>query len=78
MTCKDILKLSEGTHVVTINTERCLVVRLREGFTLTKRLPDQKLLIQRYSKRAQLLTEDRVDDIFSPNYEEDTHEDTDC
>lgn len=78
MTCKDILRLSEGAHAVTVNTERCLVVRLRDGFTLTMRLPDQKLLIQRCSERGQLLREDRVDDIFSPNNEEDAHEDTDC
>ena len=29
MTYKDILKLKEGAHVVTVNTERCLVVRLK-------------------------------------------------
>ena len=67
MTYKDILRLSEGAHAVTVNTERCLVVRLRDGFTLTTRLPDRKLL-----------REDRVDDIFSPNDKEDAQEDTDC
>ena len=35
MTYKDILKLKEGAHVVTVNTERCLVVRLREGIPLS-------------------------------------------
>ena len=32
MTYKDILRLSEGVHVVTVNTERCMVVRLRDGY----------------------------------------------
>lgn len=31
MTYKEILKLPEGAHVVDVNTERCMVVRLREG-----------------------------------------------
>ena len=71
MNYKDILRLSEGAHAVTVNTERCLVVRMRDGFTVTTRLPDRKLLIQRCSERGQLLREDRVDDVFSPNDEED-------
>ena len=65
MTFKEILKLKEGAHVVDVNTERCMVVRLREGFTLTTVLPGRKLLIQRYSERAHLLWEDRVDDVFA-------------
>ena len=42
MTYKDILKLKEGAHVVTVNTERCLVVRLREGYTLTTLIPGNR------------------------------------
>ena len=71
MTRKDILKLSEGTHVVTVNTERCMVVRLREGYTLTTVLPGAKMLIQRYSERGHLLWEDRIDNVFSPDYKEE-------
>ena len=78
MTNKDILNLSEGAHVVTINTERCLVVRLRDGHILATQLPERKLLIQRYSERVHLLREDRADDVFRPNSEEDAHEDIDC
>ena len=78
MTYKDILNLSEGAHVVTLNTVCCLVVRLRDGYTLATRLPERKLLIQRFSERGHLLREDRVDDVFRPNSEEDAHEDIDC
>ena len=28
----EILKLPEGIHIVTVNTERCMVVRLQEGY----------------------------------------------
>lgn len=55
MTYKEILKLPEGAHVVDVNTERCMVVRLREGYTLTTVLPGAKMLIQRYSERGHLL-----------------------
>ena len=48
MTYKEILKLREGAHVVSVNTETCMAVRLREGFTLTTILPERKLLIQCY------------------------------
>ena len=64
MTFKDILELDEGAHVVTVNTERCMVVRLREGFTLTTLIPGRKMLIQRFSERGHLLWEDRVDNVF--------------
>ena len=64
MTFKDILKLDEGAHFVTVNTERCMVVRLREGFTLTTLIPGRKMLIQRFSEREHLLWEDRVDNVF--------------
>lgn len=70
MTYKDILKLPEGAHVVTVNTERCIAVRLRDGYTLTTILPKTKMLIQRYSERGHLLWEDRVDDVFSSDYRE--------
>ncbi len=65
MTYKDILKLPEGAHLATVNTEKCMVVRLRDGFTLTTTLPGRKLLIQRYSEKANLLYEDTVDNIFA-------------
>ena len=47
MTYKEILKLPEGVHVVTVNNERCMGVRLHEGFTLTTVLPGAKSLVQR-------------------------------
>ncbi len=50
MTYKEILKLHEGAHLVTVNTEKCMVIRLRDGFTLTTVQPGRKLLIQRYSE----------------------------
>lgn len=65
MTYKDILKLPEGAHLATVNTEKCMVVRLRDGFTLATTLPGRKLLIQRYSEKANLLYEDTVDNIFA-------------
>ena len=65
MTYKEILKLPEGAHLATVNTETCMVIRLREGFTLTTALPGGKLLIQRYSEKANLLYEDTVDNIFA-------------
>ena len=33
MNYNEILKLPEGIHIVTVNTERCMVVRLQEGYT---------------------------------------------
>ena len=65
MTDKDILKLDEGAHVVTVNSERCMVVRLREGFTLTTVLPGKQMLIQRFSERGHLLWEDKLDNVFA-------------
>ena len=70
MNYKEILKLPEGAHVVAVNTERCMVVRLREGYTLTIVLPGAKMLIQRYSERGHLLWEDKLDNVFSPDYKE--------
>ena len=71
MTYKEILKLPEGAHLTTVNTEKCVVIRLREGYTLTTALPGEKLLIQRYSERANLLYEDTVDNIFAPANEKE-------
>ena len=65
MTYKEVLKLGEGAHVVTVNTERCMIVRLRDGYTLTTLLPEKKMLIQRYSERGHLLWEDKVQNVFS-------------
>ena len=88
MTCKDILKLSEGTHVVTVNTERCMVIRMRDGYTLTRFLPDRTMLIQLYNEKGHLLREDRLDSFFAAMEEttqdntqdeqEENHEDSDC
>lgn len=78
MTYKEILKLPEGAHVARINTERCMVVRLRDGYTLSTILPGAKMLIQRYSERGHLLWEDKVDNVFCPDYKEEHHEGTDC
>ena len=65
MSYKEILKLGEGAHVVTVNTERCMIVRLRDGYTLTTLLPEKKMMIQRYSERGHLLWEDKVQNVFS-------------
>ena len=65
MTYKEVLKLGEGAHVVTVNTERCMIVRLRDGYTLTTLLPEKKMMIQRYSERGHLLWEDKVQNVFS-------------
>lgn len=84
MTYKDILKLPEGAHAVTVNTERCMVVRLREGYTLTTFFHGRMMLIQRYSERGHLLWKDKVEDIFSAAEEterdrqEEHDENTDC
>jgi len=84
MTYKDLLKLSEGTHVVTVNTERCMVIRMRDGYTLTRFLPDRTMLIQLYSEKGHLLREDRLDNFFAATEEttqdeqEENHEDSDC
>lgn len=65
MTYTEILKLGEGAHVVTVNTERCMIVRLRDGYTLTMILPEKKMLIQRYSECGHLLWEYKVDNVFA-------------
>ena len=65
MTYKEILKLPEGAHVVAVNTERCMIVRLRDVYTLTTLLPEKKMMIQRYSERGHLLWEDKVQNVFS-------------
>ena len=65
MTYKEILKLPEGAHAVAVNTERCMIVRLRDGYTLTTLLPEKKMMIQRYSERGHLLWEDKVQNVFS-------------
>ncbi len=65
MTFKDILKFDEGAHTVMVNSERCMVVRLLEGFTLTTVLPGKQILIQRFSERGHLLWLDKVDNVFS-------------
>ena len=65
MTYEEILKLPKGTHLATVNTEKCMIIRLHEGFILATALPGKILLIQRYSEKANLLQEDIVDNIFA-------------
>ena len=74
----EILKLPEGIYIVTVNTERCMVVRLQEGYTLTTMLPDRMMLIQHYSEKGHLLAEERFENIFVADDKEDHHEGTDC
>lgn len=78
MNYNEILKLPEGIHIVTVNTERCMVVRLQEGFTLTTMFPDRMMLIQHYSEKGHLLAEQRFENIFAADAKEDQHEGTDC
>lgn len=78
MNYQEILKLPEGMHIVTVNTERCMVCRMHEGYTLTTMLPDRKMLIQHYSEKGQLLNESRIENIFAPKIrKEDKHEHSD-
>ena len=79
MTCKEILKLPEGTHVVTIDEVRCMAIRMQDGFTLTRFLPEKKMLIQRYDEQARLIREDTLDNPFAGiDEKEEKHENTDC
>ena len=78
MNYNEILKLPEGIHIVTVNTKRCMVVRLQEGYTLTTILPDRMMLIQHYSEKGHLLAEERFENIFAADDKEDHHEGTDC
>ena len=79
MTCKEILKLPEGTHVVTIDEVRCMAIRMLDGFTLTRFLPEKKMLIQRYDEQARLIREDTLDNPFAgTDDKEEKHENTDC
>lgn len=76
MNYNEILKLPEGVHIVTVNTERCMVIRLQEGFTLTTMLPERMMLIQHYSEKGHLLSEKRFENIFAADDKEDRHEDS--
>lgn len=78
MNYNEILKLPEGVHIVTVNTERCMVIRLQEGFTLTTFLPERMMLIQHYSEKGHLLSEKRFENIFAAKDKKDHHEGTDC
>ena len=70
MNYNEILKLPEGVHIVTVNTERCMVVRLQEGYPLTTMLPDRMMLIQHYSEKGHLLAEQRFENIFTADEKE--------
>ena len=78
MNYNEILKLPEGVHIVTVNTERCMVIRLQEGFTLTTFLPERMMLIQHYSEKGHLLSEERFENIFAAKDKEYHYEGTDC
>ena len=77
MNYQEILKLPEGPHIVVVNTERCMVYRMQDGFTLTTLLPNKKMLIQHYSEKGHLLNETRCKNIFgAADDEEAKHEDS--
>lgn len=76
MNYNEILKLHEGVHIVTVNTERCMVIRLQEGFTLTTTLPDRMMLIQHFSEKGHLLAEERFENCFAADEKEEHHEDS--
>ena len=78
MNYNEILKLPEGVHIVTVNTERCMVIRLQEGFTRMTFLPERMMLIQHYSEKGHLLSEERFENIVAAKDKEDHHEGTDC
>ena len=67
MSITEILNLPDGVHVVTIDSERCMVIRSAEGFTLTRFLPNQMMHIQRYDDQANLTREDYLENIFAAN-----------
>ena len=64
LTYDAILKLPEGAHVVRVNAEKCMAIRLRQGYTLTALTPDNRLRVQYYSERAHLFWEDIVENAF--------------
>ena len=64
LTYDAILKLPEGAHVVRVNAEKCMAIRLQQGYTLTALTSDNRLRVQYYSERAHLFWEDIVENIF--------------
>lgn len=64
MDCKEILKLSEGTHVIMVDGCLSMIIRLKDGFTMTRTQPEAQLLIQRYSESGELIREDKFDNDF--------------
>ena len=56
--------MPEGAHIAHVNAEKCMVIRLRQGYTLTALTPDNRLRVQYYSERAHLFWEDIVENIF--------------
>ena len=80
LTYTAVLKLPEGAQIVRVNTEKCMVIRLRQGYTLLAPAPDQRLRVQYYSERAHLFWEDIVENTFrdKPNRaRRKTHENPD-
>ena len=80
LTFTAVLKLPEGAQIVRVNTEKCMVIRLRQGYTLLAPAPDQRLRVQYYSERAHLFWEDIVENTFrdKPNRaRRKTHENPD-
>lgn len=64
LTYDKVLRLPEGTHVARVNAEKCMIVRLRQGYTLTTLTGDGRLRVQYYSERAHLFWEDIVENPF--------------
>ena len=81
LTFTAVLKLPEGAHIVRVNTEKCMVIRMRQGYTLLAPTPDKRLRVQYYSERAHLFWEDIVENTFrvEPHRgsRRDTHENPD-
>ena len=64
MDYKEILRLSEGTHVIMVDGCLSMIIRLKDGFTMTRTQPEAQLLIQRYSESGKMIREDRFDNDF--------------
>ena len=64
LTYDAILTLPEGAHIVCAPADTCMVIRLRQGYTLTTVTPDKRLRVQYYSERAHLFWEDIVENAF--------------
>ena len=64
LTYDAVLKLPEGAHIAHVNSEKCMVIRLRQGYTLIAVTTDKRLRVQYYRERAHLFWEDIVENAF--------------